>query len=591
MRAWFQIVLGLLAIVSSARASTEWIIGGSTWSGRIESPGVEAFLDPSCALRITDVIADSRVRFSPCTENIPSFGFTKSAVWVRFVVRSTSENPERLVVRLGTARLSHFSWHVVDGTRLVKSVTGGAADGAAPAVRLPTVELEIPAGETRTIYGRAESDTAVWLKILAGSPVAMERLEEQDTSRQMLQIGFCIAVGLFGLLFGLVNRQKLFFLLTGIAACHVFYCAVFNGFARMAWPGIPLWFERGGFGAITSLGGCGFLLFNRHYLGVRSARGFVHLLQWLPMGACVLAFGLFLILPFHDSVRVWNVLLITVIVAESLWIATRFRRRHPGDYWFLLAWSGIGVSITLLALQFPATLPMLVPADRLQHLMVPFILVSFVLAVVTHQTNLRDLELRLAEARRAASEARLTALRHRINPHFLFNVLTSIDALSRVSPERVPPLVSRLATFLRLRLAPCPEMLAPFRHELETARAYLDIEQVRFGESLSASYDIAPESMEWLVPELLLQPLVEEGVKCGFEHDVEVHILVASRLDSDGLVISVTHSGCLPASSAGDESIRKRLSLHYGRRADCSVSGESGSVTTRIFIPNTRCYP
>jgi two-component system LytT family sensor kinase len=229
----------------------------------------------------------------------------------------------------------------------------------------------------------------------------------------------------------------------------------------------------------------------------------------------------------------------------------------------------------------------------LQGVMVPVIVIGFFLAVLKRQKNLQDLELNLAEALQAGSDAQFNSLRYQINPHFLFNTLTSIDALSRTEPQHIPNLVSKLATFLRLRLAPSVNRLAPFSQELETVRSYLDIEHVRFGEALVATYDIQPESLDCLVPEFLLQPLVENAIKYGFENDRDIQIHLETRVAAHQMVITITNRGSFAGNTVapaaglglGTANIRQRLALHYGKQADLQISEEGESVVARIQIP------
>jgi two-component system sensor histidine kinase LytS len=153
-------------------------------------------------------------------------------------------------------------------------------------------------------------------------------------------------------------------------------------------------------------------------------------------------------------------------------------------------------------------------------------------------------------------------------------------------------MVSRLATFLRLRLEPSPTQLSSFERELEATRAYLDIEHTRFGDALTATYDIAPESLAWQVPELILQPLVENAVKYGFENDCQLEIQIQSRVNHGILTITVSNRGTLPPKNEppvgfgiGIHNIRQRLTMHYGAQATFQLSQQGENVVALLLIP------
>jgi hypothetical protein len=119
------------------------------------------------------------------------------------------------------------------------------------------------------------------------------------------------------------------------------------------------------------------------------------------------------------------------------------------------------------------------------------------------------------QLRMLAQEAELKALRAQLNPHFLFNSLNSISALTTVDSKRAREMCLLLSDFLRKSLGLGERRQVALREELDLVRAYLSIEQIRFGERLKVDWDIAPEAEAALVPTLLLQPLVENAIKHG----------------------------------------------------------------------------
>src|SRR5262249_80305 len=129
-------------------------------------------------------------------------------------------------------------------------------------------------------------------------------------------------------------------------------------------------------------------------------------------------------------------------------------------------------------------------------------------------------EKKLEEQDRLLVEARLAALTSQINPHFLFNTLNSVSSLIRTDPNQARVMVLRLSKVLR-RLLRKHENFTSLRDELGFIDDYLAIETVRFGEKLRFERDIADDTLDMLVPSMLLQPLVENSIKHGLSKKVE----------------------------------------------------------------------
>src|SRR6188508_2732136 len=128
--------------------------------------------------------------------------------------------------------------------------------------------------------------------------------------------------------------------------------------------------------------------------------------------------------------------------------------------------------------------------------------------------NSARIEHRLQEQEKLLMAARVEALANQINPHFLFNTLTSISSLIRSQPETARTLIVKLSGLLR-RLLRSQEHFVTLREELEAIDEYLDIESIRFGPKLHIEKSIAPDSLDVVVPSMLLQPLVENSIKHG----------------------------------------------------------------------------
>ncbi|MBI3923220.1 MAG: histidine kinase [Armatimonadetes bacterium] len=219
----------------------------------------------------------------------------------------------------------------------------------------------------------------------------------------------------------------------------------------------------------------------------------------------------------------------------------------------------------------------------------------------TLQQNRDDLEKaeqdhrRMEEAERLLVESRLRTLRYQINPHFLFNVINSIDALAHEAPERVHTLVRELARYLRFSLQWREESVVPLQLELEAIESYLQVEKVRFEENLEVQVEASNEARTCAVPILLLQPLVQNAIKYGMETSVQPLRLKVSAVVANGeLHLAVANSGrwVEPGTSSsrkqtrlGLENLRKRLELLYPERHTLDVGAVDNWVVGTIHLP------
>ena len=205
----------------------------------------------------------------------------------------------------------------------------------------------------------------------------------------------------------------------------------------------------------------------------------------------------------------------------------------------------------------------------------------------------RDAERRGLELQVLAREAELRALRAQIDPHFLFNSLQSISALTTVEPAAARRMCLLLADFLRETLALGARRRIPLSNELALARTFLSVEQVRFGDRLGVEIDDpgGAESADVLVPPLVLQPLVENAVAHGIAHAIEggvVRIRVERRLTT--LVITVDNPAD-PGRPAGRgtglglRNVRERLESLYRDDAMLQTEEKDGRFTARVTMP------
>lgn len=193
------------------------------------------------------------------------------------------------------------------------------------------------------------------------------------------------------------------------------------------------------------------------------------------------------------------------------------------------------------------------------------------------------------------AEARLQALRMQINPHFLFNTLHSISTHLERDPRAVRRMIARLSELLRYSLEMNDVKEVPLKQELRFIEAYLEIQAIRFPDMLNVTYTVAPETREALVPNLILQPVVENAIKHGvsnLRHGGE--IVVAARREGPRLVLRVTDNGpgltttngSANRQGVGIQNTRDRLEGLYGDEADFRlIPGEPSGLTAEISVP------
>lgn len=205
-----------------------------------------------------------------------------------------------------------------------------------------------------------------------------------------------------------------------------------------------------------------------------------------------------------------------------------------------------------------------------------------------------ELELREQEFSKLATEAQLTALRSQINPHFLFNALTTIGYLIQTSPDKAFQTLLHLTKLLRGVLSSTGEF-STLGAELKLIESYLDIERARFEERLRVTIDV-PEELESIhIPSLILQPLVENAIKHGISENrkggqVTISAVIAYEEPDEQLELIVFDSGSgkkqrerHDSPGVGLANIRQRLATYYGERAALTVETTEG-VGTRSGI-------
>lgn len=202
--------------------------------------------------------------------------------------------------------------------------------------------------------------------------------------------------------------------------------------------------------------------------------------------------------------------------------------------------------------------------------------------------------LMLRERAQAPAEAlaRLVELQSRIRPHFLFNTLNTAIALVRVDPSRAEEVLEDLAELFRVALAdtgPRTEGV-PLSQEVDLAKRYLAIEQLRFGERLRVEWQVDPHGNDTRVPPLLLQPLVENAVRHGVEpNDRGGDVSILTRVRGNEVEIRVVNTVGAPARTRGHglalKNVKQRLRLMHDVAARIEVAPSPTRFMVRILLP------
>jgi two-component system, LytTR family, sensor kinase len=218
------------------------------------------------------------------------------------------------------------------------------------------------------------------------------------------------------------------------------------------------------------------------------------------------------------------------------------------------------------------------------------VLLATVLGVATPIKiwNNARIEHRLQEQEKLLLAAKIEALASQINPHFLFNTLTSISSLVRTQPETARMLITKLSGLLR-RLMRSSDHFVTLREELASVDEYLAIEVVRFGPQLKVEKDVAPETLDVIVPSMILQPLVENSIKHGLARKVgggcitirtarhNGHAVIEVR--DDGLGMSEERLERAFGGGIGLNNVNERLRTIYGAGYHIRLTSQPGQGT------------
>jgi hypothetical protein len=191
------------------------------------------------------------------------------------------------------------------------------------------------------------------------------------------------------------------------------------------------------------------------------------------------------------------------------------------------------------------------------------------------------------------NEIELNNLKSQLNPHFIFNALNSIRALVDEDPKKSKDAITRLSNILRSSLVSNKSKLIGFNEEIHAVRDYLNLETIRFEERLRINFNIDPKSNNFSVPPMMIQTLVENGIKHGISKLKEGgEINLVTHVENSMLNIKIRNNGQLNLEKLngrkglGIENTIQRLKLLYGGKASFDIKNEnSNTVLTEVNLP------
>ncbi|MTI30469.1 sensor histidine kinase [Xanthovirga aplysinae] len=313
-------------------------------------------------------------------------------------------------------------------------------------------------------------------------------------------------------------------------------------------------------------------------------------LYWLQalVEAGIYCFGFSLV-----GLAIWYIVRYTDLEKGSLWNALS---SHLAAAAFLIfIWLEASYYLTALLLEYSGPLlssPIPGRGWKLALGTVYYLLIVLIYYLLIFYQNYQEKKIREIEMQSALKETELSMLKAQINPHFIFNSLNSISSLTLTRPEDAHEMIVKLSSFLRHTIGHAETELVPIKKELETIQLYLDIEKLRFGKKLNVKFEGSnsiPE--EVLVPNLILQPLIENAIKYGAYESISISTIEV-RLSFSGRqleveIINSLEPDALPKKGKGIglKNVRGRLQLIYESADLLKTNKELDQYKVQLTIP------
>jgi signal transduction histidine kinase len=319
--------------------------------------------------------------------------------------------------------------------------------------------------------------------------------------------------------------------------------------------------------------------------------------------------------PFPFGIP-WATLVATEVVSLTIWTAATpaalwtARQLVPGGARRVLA-AAVQVSAGLIfvlagaeaerwvvaQLVAPEQLPALSAIlPRFDARVLGYLMIATLTQATRYVALYRERELQTAGLETRLAKTKLQVLKMQLQPHFLFNTLNTTAELVHADPNAADRMITRLGDFLRLSLDHAGHLLVPFRQEIDFIRAYVDIEQVRWGDRLTVEWDCDPDTLDAAVPTLAWQPVLENAIRHGRDpRSGRARIHLGSRRQGSHVLLFIRDWGpglpeAGPRENVGLRNTRERVERLYGRNArfDLANATGGGAIAT-LLLPYTPC--
>ena len=211
--------------------------------------------------------------------------------------------------------------------------------------------------------------------------------------------------------------------------------------------------------------------------------------------------------------------------------------------------------------------------------------------VIIYYSDYQERTVRESELRSLITQAELKSLKFQINPHFIFNSLNSMSALTVINPDKARNMILKLADFLRYTLASNERQTTSLSDEIKNIRLYLDIEKIRFEDKFEFIEDVEEECLTVKVPSMILQPLFENAIKHAvYEALDKVTINLTAKIRNDFMEINVQNNfdgNSIKKSGTGIglNNIKSRLELLYNQEDLLNIVDKDNMFCVTIYIP------
>lgn len=219
-----------------------------------------------------------------------------------------------------------------------------------------------------------------------------------------------------------------------------------------------------------------------------------------------------------------------------------------------------------------------------------YFLITAFYYIIIYYNSLQDKIVKESELKNLVTEAELKSLKFQINPHFIFNSLNSMSALTTINPDRARSMILKLADFLRYTLANNGKDKNRLEEELKNIKLYLDIEKIRFEDKFEFIEEIDEGALDLNVPNMILQPLFENAIKHAVYDSLnKITIKLNCNIEKNYLKISLENNFedgySKKGAGIGLQNIKSRLELIYGEQNLVDIKKEGDIFKVILYIP------